>query len=374
MADQILDLGVGNNDIDHPADGQRRHAAFTAVYLCAEKGFEILVTDDPPPGCDGRETALEIAMVDEVEKATEHDGTDPEATERQLEVGEKISAKILEIAAPTILKLASPVPGAPLPTHPMLGVRTIQDILFPVYIKLQLVTRNGRLELIPGHHKHGQKEDRSLTLQEVRDCGFDDLDTFPTCPASEVLLTSRHQSGGFVYDASVSGILAGSDLVCKVLTNWFRKPFIRELQTLSKLRNANLDSEVRVSTIKGFVTHGGGIQGVLLEKIPTKYGILDLAFRDKTPDSIPPLSLRQKWADQIEHTVTQMHSHGIIWGDAKSLNIIIDKEDNAWVIDFGGGFTTPWVEFSMMDTVEGDLHALAIIKRDLLLGVCTARD
>ncbi len=49
-----------------------------------------------------------------------------------------------------------------------------------------------------------------------------------------------------------------------------------------------------------------------------------------------------------------MHSKGLIWGDGKASNIIMDEEDDAWLIDFGGGFTEGWIDAPLENSVEGD--------------------
>lgn len=36
-------------------------------------------------------------------------------------------------------------------------------------------------------------------------------------------------------------------------------------------------------------------------------------------------------------TIEKLHKVGVVWGDAKADNILIDKNDDAWEIDFGGG-------------------------------------
>jgi tRNA A-37 threonylcarbamoyl transferase component Bud32 len=70
------------------------------------------------------------------------------------------------------------------------------------------------------------------------------------------------------------------------------------------------------------------------------------------------LARRQKWASQIRETVDQLHEMGVIWGDGKTSNIIVDEEDDAWLIDFAGGFTQGWVDEELADTVEGDEQAV----------------
>ena len=62
---------------------------------------------------------------------------------------------------------------------------------------------------------------------------------------------------------------------------------------------------------------------------------------------------------------THFHSHNIIWGDAKAANVLIDADEDAYLIDFGGGYTDGWVEKEKSNSTEGDLQGLANIKRYL---------
>jgi Ser/Thr protein kinase RdoA (MazF antagonist) len=61
---------------------------------------------------------------------------------------------------------------------------------------------------------------------------------------------------------------------------------------------------------------------------------------------------------QLRHLINQLHAASIVWGDAKPDNVLINKNADAWVIDFGGGYTEGWVPTELTGTVEGDLHAL----------------
>ncbi|KAK2924448.1 hypothetical protein FoTM2_014725 [Fusarium oxysporum f. sp. vasinfectum] len=49
-----------------------------------------------------------------------------------------------------------------------------------------------------------------------------------------------------------------------------------------------------------------------------------------------------------------LHEEGIVWGDAKPDNVLIDKDENAWIIDFGGSYTPGWVDEDKAETFEGD--------------------
>jgi hypothetical protein len=48
---------------------------------------------------------------------------------------------------------------------------------------------------------------------------------------------------------------------------------------------------------------------------------------------------------------------GLVWGDGKPGNVIIDDGDNAWLIDLAGGWTDGWVDDEVADTAEGDEQA-----------------
>ncbi|KFZ19023.1 hypothetical protein V502_03878 [Pseudogymnoascus sp. VKM F-4520 (FW-2644)] len=76
---------------------------------------------------------------------------------------------------------------------------------------------------------------------------------------------------------------------------------------------------------------------------------------------VPHIHLRQRWAAQVTSTVKHLHEADIVWGDAKAANVLVDINMDAWIIDFGGGFTEGWVEREKAGTVEGDIQGLAKI-------------
>lgn len=77
---------------------------------------------------------------------------------------------------------------------------------------------------------------------------------------------------------------------------------------------------------------------------------------------------REKWATQIRETVDRLQEIGVIWGDGKASNIIIDDQDNAWLIDFGGDWTEGWVDKEVADSVEGDEEAVNSMVKFLGVG------
>lgn len=40
----------------------------------------------------------------------------------------------------------------------------------------------------------------------------------------------------------------------------------------------------------------------------------------------------------------------------------IDRDDNAWITNFGGGYTEGWVDEDVAGTTEGDLAGMAKIR------------
>ncbi|KAH9999759.1 hypothetical protein F4779DRAFT_152597 [Xylariaceae sp. FL0662B] len=139
-----------------------------------------------------------------------------------------------------------------------------------------------------------------------------------------------------------------------------------ELSAYKKMTDAKLPAYLHISRLYGVVLDKDeGLMGILLKYIdpdPDSDGLLSYAIEPDTPDS-----LRQRWATQVEDSLTKLHEAGIIWGDGKAENVLIDKDHNAWIVDFGGGHTVGWVDPENEGTLAGDFQALARIK-DFIFG------
>ena len=97
----------------------------------------------------------------------------------------------------------------------------------------------------------------------------------------------------------------------------------------------------------------GVILGLLLTLIDCERVTLSCAAK---PDA--KVTLREKWATQIQGAVGQLHDAGMVWGDAKPDNVLIDINEDAWFTDFGSVYTEGWVPKSLVSTMEGDNIAL----------------
>jgi hypothetical protein len=130
---------------------------------------------------------------------------------------------------------------------------------------------------------------------------------------------------------------------------------IREFSAYANIQSAGFGPEVLTSRLYGVVEdeETSRVIGLLLSYIDCQSQTLYCARRHlRYP------SLRKKWLDQIVSTLRHLHAHQITWGDGKPANILIDVHDDAYLIDFGGGYTQGWVNKALSNTIEGDLQAL----------------
>lgn len=131
---------------------------------------------------------------------------------------------------------------------------------------------------------------------------------------------------------------------------------LKELSAYAKIHAAQLGANVRTSRLLGIVKDEPTtrIVGLLLSYIECD----DYTTLHCAKNGPEHALLRQKWIQQITCSLRELHAHGIVWGDAKPDNILIDKHDDAYLIDFGGGYTNGWVDKEPSNTIEGDLQGL----------------
>ena len=128
----------------------------------------------------------------------------------------------------------------------------------------------------------------------------------------------------------------------KLLDHGNKERAIRELdiyRRLDTLRRATGErTHVHVSHIYGVVKEeqSARVLGLIASWVDCGNRTRGCALRSEK--EIPP-ALRRKWDQQVSSTVACLHEAGVVWGDAKAENVLIGTDDNAWVIDFGGGYT-----------------------------------
>ncbi|KAH7558763.1 hypothetical protein BM1_04900 [Bipolaris maydis] len=148
-------------------------------------------------------------------------------------------------------------------------------------------------------------------------------------------------------------------------TVYFFKPVVpsqpdsvkREIRILRKLEALNLD--IKFPHLLGFVSLGTSktqAMGMLLQNIryPTPL--------TKLLRSSVDAGARAEWSRKCEAYIKTLHEHGVVWGDAKADNFMVDAESELWIIDFGGSYTEGWVDPEISETVEGDRMGLEKIQ------------
>ncbi|KAK2020571.1 hypothetical protein LX32DRAFT_678214 [Colletotrichum zoysiae] len=150
----------------------------------------------------------------------------------------------------------------------------------------------------------------------------------------------------------------GSETTC------FFKPFglslgpehaKKELLTLRKVTEIPHAPEAWVCRLYGVVREGNMLMGMLFTWIDAT-GVLGRARAENSSSD-----MRKRWAAQISTSLEKLHDRDITWGDAKADNVLIDRDNNAWVIDFGGSYTPGWVDKEKAGTLAGDAQGLAKI-------------
>jgi tRNA A-37 threonylcarbamoyl transferase component Bud32 len=141
------------------------------------------------------------------------------------------------------------------------------------------------------------------------------------------------------------------------------QPTKREIDLLHKIHSKGLSSQFNVPQIHALVSHGNShveTMGFLLTAIDDPIPLTKLL------DSEVDESKRKKWAKESQRIVDLLHENGIVWGDAKADNFLVDKQNELWVIDFGGSYTEGWVDPELNETVEGDNMGVERIVNGLL--------
>lgn len=132
----------------------------------------------------------------------------------------------------------------------------------------------------------------------------------------------------------------------------------QEINTLLRIQEHNLTQVVHAPNLHGVVLcaeDSSMIHGYLLDYIEHRSILLFIDVQKEPP------SVRSEWIRQISEMIGALHDAGIIWGDAKPDNILVDTNNNLRIIDFEGGFTSGWVDEADEGTIEGDNKALSRI-------------
>ncbi|KAJ6443272.1 hypothetical protein O9K51_04451 [Purpureocillium lavendulum] len=229
----------------------------------------------------------------------------------------------------------------------------LHEYLFPATVTFTLRANSGKLTAVPFQSSLKESQSRfGVVLPDETSAAW------PCFHPCEVQLSpQRSLALGPPPSQTPNKVVLkdGTVAFVKLVRRGDKRILLRELEIYTKIRAAPLDDTLHISRLQGLVRDGNGaIYGLLLTYVDC--GRATLACAASKPNT--PTILRQKWASQIQDTVNQLHSAGIVWGDAKPENVLIDKYQDAWVVDFGGGYTDGWVPRALAGTEEGDMVAL----------------
>ncbi|KAM3549788.1 hypothetical protein MY1884_008569 [Beauveria asiatica] len=130
----------------------------------------------------------------------------------------------------------------------------------------------------------------------------------------------------------------------------------RELASHDRLRASQLPSSVRVARLVGLVCNGNNLRcvfGLLLTYIDFQTTSLTRAVESGAQERF-----RRRWTEQVMRIVHSLHQSRLVWDGASPNNVIIDANNNAWLVGLGGGVSGDWVPQDLVGTIDGDLVAL----------------
>ncbi|KAJ8063442.1 hypothetical protein OCU04_008660 [Sclerotinia nivalis] len=140
---------------------------------------------------------------------------------------------------------------------------------------------------------------------------------------------------------------------CEVLQHWF---VATKKEIVAKWENDGFD--IRTPEQYADLSHSKKrLVGMLLHYIENKGTLEEIAPWSDCLDKS-----RRRWAAELEGLVGELHAAGLVWGDVKPSNVLVDRDDRLWLIDLEGSYTPGWVDEANRDSQEGDLQGVKRIK------------
>jgi hypothetical protein len=231
---------------------------------------------------------------------------------------------------------------------------TLQDFLYPETVVYTLrATENDTVVPVPYEDPAVMKNSPSFGAYISDELCSSFLSFHP----SDIEICAKHAEDALSDMPRKVLLKNGATAYFKAFGFGDRQLIERELKNYKKIEEASLKEGLRISRLYGLVRHENGLVfGLLISCVDCGAMTLTSAVGDDNPPS-----LRRKWAEKIKFIVKRLHEAGIVWGDAKPENILVDFNEDAWITDFGGGYTEGWVAKDLAGTVEGDLEGLVKI-------------
>ncbi|RMY25152.1 hypothetical protein D0867_00900 [Hortaea werneckii] len=147
----------------------------------------------------------------------------------------------------------------------------------------------------------------------------------PKIDVSEIRVRGCSPESSWLYKTEVNG----EAIIFKPLFDFKEPEFWRELDALAQAyKFGSID---RLSRLRGIATVDASRNVVGL--LTTWVDGTKLCDTDKSERQ----AYSEKWTDQVLSTLHNLHKSDIIWGDVNAHNVLIDQQNNAWIIDLDGG-------------------------------------
>jgi hypothetical protein len=224
--------------------------------------------------------------------------------------------------------------------------QSLENFLYPMTFCLQLFSEQGALRAYRIHDtaKYVKKLEPATLPRNLL-----------SRPTSALTLASDLDFIEDLYMGQVLKVSKNGELcVFKSAHNGAKNQLMREIKVLQQISDRwepGHPARPAVPRLLGLVGSHDQVIGILEDFVDgDKLSELDI-------NEVSPAQ-RRDWRRQIERTMTLLHQHGFIWGDVKADNVLVDKDNRPWLIDFGGSRTEGWVEEHLAETREGDIQGL----------------
>lgn len=208
-------------------------------------------------------------------------------------------------------------------------LRLQSDVSLRQSVKLQAATRNGVLQAI--QHNRQIK----YPPNDPIDNEFPDLLVFS---ASEIETLSE-----IVWHISKIKLQNSTYCLKSVHRGGGERGLKRELSILPYCSHPNI---IRFIGVVEPAVQKQKVDGMIIEYIRNAKSLRDADFITSVQC--------EEWTTQIRSAIEYLHREGFVWGDAKADNVLIREDGDVVLVDFGGGFTSGWVEQQNSDTSQGD--------------------
>ena len=364
---KVLDdrLGYGeDNDPDHCiaficCNGRKFYVEMSPFFICSSPLIE----------------SRYRTFISVVRNDYEYDDDDEtEARQHPEHILDEFHAWLIGALEPLFLQLAPDIPPSFDPAKLATGdvFPLLSDYLFPDQHHCRLEVENEKP--FPIHLLDEEEEWTSTALYSIHPELAEELQQhvkfFDPSSVEVSFKNPEHALSGQPRRVLVDLDDSGQKTLCHLKTFGGGGYFALEdhLEAHLRILTSTLASDARAPRLRGVVvTKRGLVAGLLLTYLDARRENDGYLFADRL--LYTPIPLRERWAHQIQETVAQLHGAGLVWGDAHDANVMIDRNEDAWLMGLGGcAYTHGWVDKDKAGTKEGDLQGVAEIVGQLLAG------